>query len=83
MGEVLDVMRQLAEDGMTTHEMGCAREVGDTLVFMGGGGVVESGMSHEVLADPQHPRTRAFLNKVRWSRRVAQHRRLRSRDRER
>ena len=68
VGEVLDVMRQLAEDGMTmvvvTHEMGFAREVGDTLAFMDGGVVVESGTPHEVLADPQHPRTRAFLSKV-------------------
>ncbi len=68
VGEVLDVMRQLAEDGMTmvvvTHEMGFAREVGDTLVFMDGGVVVESGKPHEVLADPQHPRTQAFLSKV-------------------
>ena len=68
VGEVLDVIRGLAEDGMTmvvvTHEMGFAREVGDTLVFMDGGVVVESGRPRDVLADPQHERTRSFLSKV-------------------
>ncbi|MGA8015857.1 MAG: amino acid ABC transporter ATP-binding protein [Candidatus Dormiibacterota bacterium] len=68
VGEVLDVMRGLAEDGMTmivvTHEMGFAREVGDSLVFMDGGLVVEAGVPRSVLADPQHERTRAFLSKV-------------------
>jgi polar amino acid transport system ATP-binding protein len=68
VGDVLDVMRRLAEDGMTmvvvTHEMGFAREVGDTLVFMDSGVVVESGKPREVLANPQHERTRAFLSKV-------------------
>jgi polar amino acid transport system ATP-binding protein len=68
VGEVLDVMRGLAEDGMTmvvvTHEMGFAREVGDELVFMDAGVVVESGRPREVLADPQHERTRSFLSKV-------------------
>lgn len=68
VGDVLDVMKQLAEDGMTmvvvTHEMGFAREVGDTLVFMDDGLVVESGKPREVLADPQHQRTKAFLSKV-------------------
>ncbi|MFJ8472956.1 amino acid ABC transporter ATP-binding protein [Kitasatospora sp. NPDC094011] len=68
VGDVLDVMRGLAEDGMTmivvTHEMGFAREVGDALVFMDGGVVVESGNPREVLTDPQHERTRAFLSKV-------------------
>ncbi|WP_033260289.1 MULTISPECIES: amino acid ABC transporter ATP-binding protein [Kitasatospora] len=68
VGEVLDVMRGLAEDGMTmivvTHEMGFAREVGDALVFMDGGVVVESGHPREVLGDPKHERTRAFLSKV-------------------
>lgn len=68
VGEVLDVMRQLAEEGMTmivvTHEMGFAREVGDSLVFMDGGVVVESGDPREVLANPQHERTKAFLSKV-------------------
>jgi polar amino acid transport system ATP-binding protein len=68
VGEVLDVMRGLARDGMTmvvvTHEMGFAREVGDTLVFMDEGRIVEAGDPREVLADPQHERTRAFLSKV-------------------
>jgi polar amino acid transport system ATP-binding protein len=68
VGEVLDVMRGLATDGMTmivvTHEIGFAREAGDTLVFMDGGVVVESGDPREVLANPRHERTRAFLSKV-------------------
>ncbi|MEQ6896159.1 amino acid ABC transporter ATP-binding protein [Microbacterium sp. KR10-403] len=68
VGEVLDVMRELAESGMTmvvvTHEMGFAREVGDAVVFMDGGVVVESGDPHEVLTNPQHQRTKAFLSKV-------------------
>ena len=68
VGEVLDVMRGLAESGMTmvvvTHEMGFAREVGDSLVFMDDGVVVEAGDPRRVLTDPQHPRTQAFLSKV-------------------
>ena len=68
VGEVLDVMKQLALDGMTmvvvTHEMGFAREVGDQLVFMDGGVVVESGRPADVLSNPQHGRTQAFLSKV-------------------
>ncbi|MBX5470723.1 MAG: amino acid ABC transporter ATP-binding protein [Thermoleophilaceae bacterium] len=68
VGEVLDVMRRLAADGMTmvvvTHEIGFAREVGDKLVFMDAGAVVESGDPREVLANPKHERTRAFLSKV-------------------
>jgi polar amino acid transport system ATP-binding protein len=68
VGEVLDAMKQLAQDGMTmvvvTHEMGFAREVGDQLVFMDGGVVVERGKPREVLANPQHERTKAFLSKV-------------------
>ncbi|MBA4860543.1 amino acid ABC transporter ATP-binding protein [Streptomyces sp. PSKA54] len=68
VGEVLDVMRDLATSGMTmlvvTHEIGFAREVGDSLVFLDGGTVVESGAPGEVLADPSHERTRAFLSKV-------------------
>jgi len=68
VGDVLDAMRRLAEDGMTmivvTHEMGFAREVGDTLVFMDGGVIVEAGKPRDVLANPQHERTRSFLSKV-------------------
>jgi polar amino acid transport system ATP-binding protein len=68
VGEVLEVMKQLAVDGMTmivvTHEMGFAREVGDSLVFMDGGVVVEKGTPREVLANPQHRRTQDFLSKV-------------------
>jgi polar amino acid transport system ATP-binding protein len=68
VGEVLDVMRLLAEGGMTmvvvTHEIGFAREVGDTLVFMDAGVAVETGHPREVLANPRHERTRAFLSKV-------------------
>ncbi|MEU3373959.1 amino acid ABC transporter ATP-binding protein [Streptomyces sp. NPDC006711] len=68
VGDVLDVMRGLAEDGMTmivvTHEMGFAREVGDSLVFMDDGVVVEAGHPREVLTNPQHDRTKSFLSKV-------------------
>ncbi|MGV9787742.1 amino acid ABC transporter ATP-binding protein [Streptomyces sp. NPDC003435] len=68
VGDVLDVMRDLAESGMTmvvvTHEMGFAREVGDSLVFMDGGVVVESGHPRDVLTNPQHERTQSFLSKV-------------------
>jgi polar amino acid transport system ATP-binding protein len=68
VGEVLDVMRGLAESGMTmvvvTHEMGFAREVGDQLVFMDEGVIVEAGPPRDVLSDPRHDRTRAFLSKV-------------------
>jgi polar amino acid transport system ATP-binding protein len=68
VGDVLDVMRGLAADGMTmivvTHEMGFAREVGDTVVFMDDGVVVESGDPRVVLTSPQHQRTKSFLSKV-------------------
>ncbi|MGI8761210.1 MAG: amino acid ABC transporter ATP-binding protein [Jatrophihabitantaceae bacterium] len=68
VGDVLDAMKQLARDGMTmivvTHEIGFAREVGDSLVFMDAGVVVERGDPREVLANPQHERTKAFLSKV-------------------
>jgi polar amino acid transport system ATP-binding protein len=61
-------MKALAESGMTmivvTHEMGFAREVGDSLVFMDGGYVVEGGDPAEVLTNPKHERTKAFLSKV-------------------
>jgi polar amino acid transport system ATP-binding protein len=68
VGDVLDAMRQLAREGMTmivvTHEMGFAREVADTAVFMDDGVVVESGPPREVLVSPREERTRAFLSKV-------------------
>ncbi len=68
VGDVLDAMRQLARDGMTmivvTHEMGFAREVGDTIVFMDDGVVVETGKPREMLSNPRHERTRTFLAKV-------------------
>lgn len=68
VGDVLDAMRGLAADGMTmivvTHEMGFAREVGDSLVFMDSGVIVETGKPRDVLANPQHERTRSFLSKV-------------------
>ena len=68
VGEVLDIMRQLAADGMTmvvvTHEMGFAREVADTVTFMDGGVVVESGPPGQVLGNPEQERTRSFLSKV-------------------
>ncbi|MCZ4491766.1 MAG: ectoine/hydroxyectoine transporter ATP-binding protein EhuA [Conexibacter sp.] len=68
VGEVLDVMRGLAADGMTmvvvTHEIGFAREVADTMVFIDEGLVVESGPPEQVISSPQHERTRAFLSKV-------------------
>ena len=68
VGEVLDVMRQLALDGMTmivvTHEMSFAREAGDMIVFMDDGAVVEAGEPEQVLARPRHDRTRTFLQRV-------------------
>ena len=68
VGDVLDVMKDLAAEGMTmmvvTHEMGFAREVGSKLVFMDGGVIVEEGDPHTVLSDPQHERTQLFLSKV-------------------
>lgn len=68
VGEVLAVMRQLATDGMTmivvTHEIGFARDVADTVTFMDGGVVVESGPPVSVIANPQHERTRDFLRRV-------------------
>jgi polar amino acid transport system ATP-binding protein len=68
VGEVLDVMKALALDGMTmvvvTHEIGFAREVGDKLIFMDGGVVVEAGPPRDVITNPQHERTKAFLSRV-------------------
>ena len=68
VGDVLAAMQQLARDGMTmivvTHEMGFAREVADRVVFMDAGLVVEQGAPADVLGNPRHERTRAFLSKV-------------------
>ncbi|MDF5820435.1 amino acid ABC transporter ATP-binding protein [Corynebacterium felinum] len=68
VGEVLRVMRELAAQGMTmlvvTHEMGFAREVSDQVVFMDGGVVVESGSPDQVINNPQHERTQAFLSSI-------------------
>jgi ABC-type polar amino acid transport system ATPase subunit len=68
VGDVLDVMRKLAADGMTmivvTHEIGFARGAADEVVFMDGGVVVESGPPANVLDHPQNPRTKAFLDSV-------------------
>ena len=68
VGDVLGVMKELAHEGMTmmvvTHEMGFAREVGDNVVFMDDGVIVEEGDPREVLGNPQHERTQAFLSKV-------------------
>jgi polar amino acid transport system ATP-binding protein len=68
VGDVLAVMRSLAKDGMTmvvvTHEMGFAREVADSVVFMDDGVIVETGPPEQVLGSPQHERTRDFLSKV-------------------
>jgi polar amino acid transport system ATP-binding protein len=68
VGDVLAVMRRLADDGMTmivvTHEMGFAREVADTVVFMDGGVIVEAGPPQQILTDARETRTREFLSKV-------------------
>ena len=68
VGEVLDVMKQLADDGMTmvvvTHEMGFAREVGSRVLFMDGGHILEENKPQEFFANPKHPRTIEFLSKV-------------------
>ena len=68
VGDVLSVMRKLAEDGMTmlvvTHEMGFAREVADRVLFIDGGIVVEQGTAKSLLSQPQHPRTQDFLRRV-------------------
>jgi polar amino acid transport system ATP-binding protein len=66
--EVLDVMKRLASEGMTmvvvTHEMGFAREVGDRMIFMDEGRIVEEGHPGTLLSNPQHPRTQAFMGKI-------------------
>jgi polar amino acid transport system ATP-binding protein len=68
VGDVLAVMRSLAEDGMTmivvTHEMGFAREVADRVLFLDGGTIVEEGAGRDLLGNPQHPRTQDFLRRV-------------------
>ena len=68
VGEVLDVMKELARDGMTmvvvTHEMGFAREVADRVIFMDGGAIIEQGTPKEIFTAPTQQRTRDFLNKV-------------------
>ena len=68
VNEVLNVMRQMAMEGMTmvvvTHEMGFAREVGDRIILIDGGYIVEEGAPKDFLADPQHPRSKDFLSKI-------------------
>ena len=68
VGDVLEVMKQLAKEGMTmvvvTHEMGFAREVGDRVIFMDGGYIVEENKPNEIFSNPQHERTKSFLSKV-------------------
>jgi polar amino acid transport system ATP-binding protein len=68
VGDVLAVMRSLAEEGMTmvvvTHEIGFAREVGDKLIFMDEGVIVEEGVPRDVISNPQHERTKSFLSRV-------------------
>ncbi|MGE8204873.1 amino acid ABC transporter ATP-binding protein [Heyndrickxia sp. NPDC080065] len=68
VGEVLEVMKQLAKEGMTmvvvTHEMGFAKEVGDRVIFMDGGYIVEENTPKELFENPQHERTKSFLGKV-------------------
>ena len=68
VGEVLEVMKELAREGMTmvvvTHEMGFAREVADRVVFMADGVIAEEGTPEQIFANPQNPRTKQFLQKV-------------------
>ncbi|MBQ3090082.1 MAG: amino acid ABC transporter ATP-binding protein, partial [Oscillospiraceae bacterium] len=68
VGEVLEIMKELAADGMTmvvvTHEMGFAREVATRVLFMDGGGIVEQGTPEDIFDHPQEPRTQSFLSKV-------------------
>ena len=71
VGEVLNVMRELADDGMTmvivTHEMAFARDVADRVIFMADGYVVEEGKPEEVFGNPKEERTKAFLSRFRES----------------
>ena len=68
VGEVLEVMKELAEEGMTmvvvTHEMGFAKEVGNRVLFMDAGKIVEQGPPAELFGNPKHPRLQEFLSKV-------------------
>ena len=68
VGEVLNVIKKLANEGMTmvivTHEMGFAREVGDRVLFMDGGKILEEGTADEIFNNPKNPRTKDFLSKV-------------------
>ena len=68
VGEVLEVMKDLAREGMTmvvvTHEMGFAREVGDRVIFMDGGRILEEGTPDQIFNHPQNPRTQEFLSKL-------------------
>ncbi|MBQ9166508.1 MAG: amino acid ABC transporter ATP-binding protein, partial [Oscillospiraceae bacterium] len=68
VGEVLEIMKELADDGMTmvvvTHEMGFAREVATRVLFMDGGGIVEQGTPEEIFSNPKEERTKSFLSKV-------------------
>lgn len=68
VGEVLEVMKQLAKEGMTmvvvTHEMGFAREVGDRVIFMDAGNIIEENLPQELFENPRHERTKAFLSKI-------------------
>ena len=68
VGEVLEVMKELANEGMTmavvTHEMGFAREVGDRVLFMDEGQILEQGTPEEIFGNPTHPRLQDFLSKV-------------------
>ena len=68
VGEVLNVMKELAQKGMTmvvvTHEMGFAREMADRIIFMDGGQIVETGSAEDIFSNPQQERTKAFLSKI-------------------
>ena len=68
VGEVLEIMKEVAHEGMTmavvTHEMGFAREVATRVLFMDGGGIIEQGTPHEIFSNPQNERTKSFLSKV-------------------